>query len=741
MDSSHMTFGGQMDSSGRNSNDEMANIQLEFDALLGSDSALNSTFGPYEQCIHDDSCLHFTQSHKPQEKIHINFAQTPPATSSSSFARTQSQTKRGEHSRRKSQMDVPSGIGQPQEYSWDQMFNENVFNGCSFQGGGDLDYCKDDDCASLSCSSACEGSCPSQCGETGHTVCCDEDDCGSPQLCVDEDCRGASQPCTDEQCIVDPSMNPQRIPTSTVISDGDKAAAAALASFGENQPQILQNSYMQHQQLPQSLGTPRDGSMDFASFPNIFPSSIPCGSLSMDSIFTNVNGPPTFPNQPYQMAFEYALANHIMQHHDPARGLAQHGSCLANEPSQLITKCTLPKYNPNDLANTDPFLPQLQTHECGFQIQDPNEFAHHIFQEHRPNLMMHAHHYGIPGPSRSSSHATSHHHPGAYGPYLNFNTAPNSRHFSPSMSPLTSLSMGPSLSATPVSLHTPSPLESEPPLTDPMTTSKTLSPSAETMPQVMAQEDQFLCRWMVGNGNNSICGQRFDNDEQLQKHCKHDHLKQLTKINGGFRCGWANCARNTCFTQRSKVERHMQVHTGYKPVQCSVCGASLSAKQALDQHMRIHTGETPWVCKYPGCGCAFKQQSALTMHERTHTGDKPLECEICGKRFSESSNLSKHRRTHNVKGMHECQLCGKDFHRLDQLRRHMGTNHKDRPAEVDALLTEAKSKMKTHKVCKLKKAKAKARDGKIKSEALLDLQEGGDVDMTEESIHAVAIQP
>lgn len=717
MDDSHMIFDGQIGSS-RNTNDDMANIHLDFDTLLSAEH-MNSAFGSFEPCIHDDSCLHFTQSQKPQERLNHNFAQTPPATSSSTFGWTLSQTKRGDHSRRKSQMDVPTSLVHSHDYSWNHIFNDNALAGCNFQNSGGLDNCKDDDCVSMSCSSACEGTCPSRCGEISHAVCCDDDACGSPRVCVGEDCPAGSQPCTDENCIVDPTTQPPQIPTSSVLSDGDKAAAAALASFNDNHSHVLQSAYMQ-QRLPYSSSASRDGSLDFMNFPD----SLPCGSLSMDSMLTNLDGPPAFPNQPFQLAFEFALASHIMQYHDPAHGLAQHGSCVANDPGQLITKCTLPKYNPNDLANTDPFLPQVQTHECGFPIQDPNEFAHHIFQEHRSNLMMHAHQYGLSGQPHSTAH--SHHH-GGPGPYFSYNSTPSSKHFSPSMSPLTNLSMGPSLSATPVSLPTPSPLESEPSLTDATTTAQTLSPTTDSKSHVMAQEDHFLCRWVVGHGN-SVCGQRFDTDEQLQKHCKHDHLKQLKKFNGGFRCGWANCTRNTCFTQRSKVERHMQVHTGYKPVQCSICGAALSAKQALDQHMRIHTGETPWVCKFPGCGCAFKQQSALIMHERTHTGDKPLECEICGKRFSESSNLSKHRRTHNVKGMHECQLCGKDFHRLDQLRRHMGTNHKDRPAEVDALLSQAKSRIKAHKVSKLKKSKSKASDGKIKAKAFLDMNVENDDD-------------
>ncbi|KAL2757522.1 hypothetical protein ACRALDRAFT_1091790 [Sodiomyces alcalophilus JCM 7366] len=220
------------------------------------------------------------------------------------------------------------------------------------------------------------------------------------------------------------------------------------------------------------------------------------------------------------------------------------------------------------------------------------------------------------------------------------------------------------------------------------------TPATEDSAHTM--EGQAICKWAVGEGGG-VCGKAFATDEALHAHCRQAHVLPLDKDGDGFPCLWDKCRRKHKpggkgkFGQKSKLERHLQTHTGYKPVGCPICGIKLSAKQSLEQHIRIHTGETPWTCSI--CDAQFKQQSALTMHMRTHNGEKPLRCEICNKAFSESSNLSKHRKTHKVRGDHVCPLCDKDFHRPDQMRRHL-RSHDDKMSEQErAMLSPQVSAM------------------------------------------------
>lgn len=191
-----------------------------------------------------------------------------------------------------------------------------------------------------------------------------------------------------------------------------------------------------------------------------------------------------------------------------------------------------------------------------------------------------------------------------------------------------------------------------------------------------SSSDNLLhCRW-------EGCSATFSTHSSLTSHIEEAHVGSGKS---SYSCRWAGCPRflsGTTFSQKQKVLRHIQTHTGDKPFKCPQCGNRFSESNTLAQHLRTHTLEKPYVCDHPGCGKAFSVAGSLTIHKRTHTGSKPFQCgyEGCGKRFSESSNLVKHMRTHSGVKEYVCeeQGCGKRFSRPDQLARHRATHEKKR---------------------------------------------------------------
>lgn len=80
------------------------------------------------------------------------------------------------------------------------------------------------------------------------------------------------------------------------------------------------------------------------------------------------------------------------------------------------------------------------------------------------------------------------------------------------------------------------------------------------------EEEVRRCEW-EDRGSSAevrVCGKEFGSTEELQRHAKEAHIAALKKKTGYY-CRWAGCGRKERgFSQKGKVERHMQTHTGCK---------------------------------------------------------------------------------------------------------------------------------------------------------------------------------
>ncbi|KAI9179557.1 zinc-finger protein [Blastocladiella emersonii ATCC 22665] len=203
------------------------------------------------------------------------------------------------------------------------------------------------------------------------------------------------------------------------------------------------------------------------------------------------------------------------------------------------------------------------------------------------------------------------------------------------------------------------------------------APAAATSASTTNSYDLHVCLW-------TSCGAHYPSFADLTTHVSEDHI--------GFNrppyvCEWRDCDRQgRPFTQRQKVMRHLQMHTGFKPYQCVTCSQRFSEHTVLASHMRTHSGEKPFACDFEGCAKNFSIMGALTVHRRTHTGERPFACKFegCTKTFAESSNLTKHTRTHTKDRPFRCPVCDRGFSRPDQARRHLKTHRESPPPEEEA---------------------------------------------------------
>lgn len=406
----------------------------------------------------------------------------------------------------------------------------------------------DEDCLSVvSCTSGCSISCPSQCGDTGHGVCCDDDACGEAcedgqHLCLDEACEDAATPCTDANCSGLAKLD--QFPDEA-MSDGDKEAAAALASIGDTHPALIQDDFP-HFHSDSNFGSH-----------SCFPGST-CSHALPQGFLVTAAGDDNLGQLWEYLYQENPLATHILQYHDPRNTVDHVRPCMADHPDLAVPKCTLPRAVNGDVLNHG-LTHNSEDFTCGFEVDTVDQFANHIFEDHWQMYMLNSDFFGLSQtaeaedrlslvPSRSSISSYS------------FNTAStNGPQFSPSDTSIQNLSAVSSIPPSPISRAT-TPLAQPEELAIEAKSTETASISATAAGAGAAVD--CICQWKITG--DKLCGMRFKDANDLHTHTKNDHLKDMTRQRPGFRCQWNNCTRTNVFGQKSKLERHIQTHTGCK---------------------------------------------------------------------------------------------------------------------------------------------------------------------------------
>jgi len=139
-----------------------------------------------------------------------------------------------------------------------------------------------------------------------------------------------------------------------------------------------------------------------------------------------------------------------------------------------------------------------------------------------------------------------------------------------------------------------------------------------------------------------------------------------------------------CGGRYTNLHKHMLTHDDsadrYKHI-CSVCKKGFRTVPYLKSHMLMHSKEKPYTCQ--DCGGRFRCLSSLKSHMLTHTKEKNHVCSVCGSSFAQKYGLVAHKRVHTGERPYSCETCGKAFKQKSSLELHQATHTSEKHFTCD----------------------------------------------------------
>ena len=128
----------------------------------------------------------------------------------------------------------------------------------------------------------------------------------------------------------------------------------------------------------------------------------------------------------------------------------------------------------------------------------------------------------------------------------------------------------------------------------------------------------------------------------MEKHYKKFHTTVIDKSKTLEVC--SHCDKKIL---RGSMKRHLENANSEKTFSCEICGSRSKHKRGLELHMRLVHDKV--LVKCPKCEKVFNWNKSivevkLNKHiKNVHEGFKPYVCEICGIKMSQYANLDDHR--------------------------------------------------------------------------------------------------